>query len=552
VSACGSAVLRRGRLVLGITLALFALPVALDLAVSGPRRSFGYHAADSFYYLTVARNISEHARVSYDGTHATNGFHPLWQLSLGAFYAVVEHLGASEPTILALVLLLNVALIAVALALMARVFARPDGSLTAAFALFPIGAYGALLAPLWLWLGQRIAQEAVQEGALPLYGTLWSYVNGMESACVLLAFSALFHTYVARGALERVTDGVAIGLLLATLTFARLDHVFLPLVLLGAHGVGWVMGAWRGRRRPLAPLLAMVGGFAVPLAAYLANNRIYFGAAMPVSGSLKSTFPLIDASNWVRLRLSIASPVASPVGRTYREAQLVIPVLFALFYLPFVVGLERAGRIIKPVWQAEVGRREQLLLATGAAVTALALYNQLFVALYHQGHWYVPLSTTFCSLVVISVVDRVRTPAWLGAAWLVTVSAASIGCFVHLVRHPGYHSRYADFYFDQAPRLRAFYGAQQPCFFEADDGIFAYATRYPSLSGTGLNLDAEGAQALKQGRLIPLAVERGCGRITSVVYPLSGVLHRDDATRYHFSVEYRDGDIVVFKVDPKT
>lgn len=549
---------RSARLVLGATLALFALPPALDLLVGGARRAFGWFAADAFYYLTVARNVSERGRVSYDGTHGTNGFHPLWQYTLAAFYTVVEHLGARETTILVLVLLGNVALIAAALVLFARVLRRDDGTLTSAFVILPVGAYAVWLLPIWLVQGDRIARDAFQEGALPLYGTLWSYVNGMESAVVLLAFALLFCVYVARGALSRPSDGVAIGLCLAALTFARLDLVFVPLALLAGHGVAWLLR----RGRPLWPFVALVAAFAVPLAAYMAFNKLVYGGAMPVSGSLKSSFPHLDAANWARLKLALTTPLSSPVGRTYREAQIVIPALFALAYVPVVAGVRG--------WRAGVGRREQLLVATGAGVVALALYDQLFVTLYFQGHWYFPLSTTYCALVVISAIDRLRprVPAAARLAWLAVAIAASLAIFFAVVRRPGYHTRYAQFYFEQAPRMRAFYGETPPCFLEVDDGIFAFSTRFPSLSGFGLNLDPEGVRALKHDRLLPFAVARGCGRVTSVVYispenarpgsppslaahVISGVVHRDDATRFDFAVEYRDGDVLVVKVDPK-
>src|SRR4051812_22736993 len=88
-------------LVLGITLSLLCLPIVADLVISGPPRPFGYAAADTFYYLDVARNVARHGSFSFDGEHATNGFHPLWQLVTAALCFVLEHAGVGRGLLLA-------------------------------------------------------------------------------------------------------------------------------------------------------------------------------------------------------------------------------------------------------------------------------------------------------------------------------------------------------------------------------------------------------------------------------------------------------------------
>jgi hypothetical protein len=67
----------RDRVLIGLAAGGVALPPLVDLLWNGWERVFGYFAADSFYYLTVARNIASGSGASFDGEFTTNGFHPL-------------------------------------------------------------------------------------------------------------------------------------------------------------------------------------------------------------------------------------------------------------------------------------------------------------------------------------------------------------------------------------------------------------------------------------------------------------------------------------------
>ena len=65
------------RAIIVVTLLCFCIPVVCDLALSGPSGPFHYFASDTFYYLTVARNIAQLGSATYDQSHLVNGFHPL-------------------------------------------------------------------------------------------------------------------------------------------------------------------------------------------------------------------------------------------------------------------------------------------------------------------------------------------------------------------------------------------------------------------------------------------------------------------------------------------
>src|SRR5438067_1942948 len=89
--------------VLAVTCGEVAGAVLVDL-LSAPRvRPFGYVAADTFYYLSVARNIVDRGSPSMDGIHAVNGFHPLWQLVVSGVYGACSAFGRPDQSVFAIV-----------------------------------------------------------------------------------------------------------------------------------------------------------------------------------------------------------------------------------------------------------------------------------------------------------------------------------------------------------------------------------------------------------------------------------------------------------------
>ncbi|HVI04204.1 MAG TPA: hypothetical protein VM869_36185, partial [Enhygromyxa sp.] len=83
---------------------MFAIPIVVDLAIN-PRRVFGYLVPDVFYYLTIARNHHESGLWSFDGEHATNGYHPLWQWLLSPLWGLIAALDAEAAIFPTLILL---------------------------------------------------------------------------------------------------------------------------------------------------------------------------------------------------------------------------------------------------------------------------------------------------------------------------------------------------------------------------------------------------------------------------------------------------------------
>ena len=113
-----------------VALVLLVVPIAVDLLVSDRRRPFDYASADAFYYLTIARNIAEHASLSFDREHPTNGFQPAWQLALAGTFTAGDRLGFEPHDQLMVALVLGVALIGGALWLLARTLKRSRGEIS--------------------------------------------------------------------------------------------------------------------------------------------------------------------------------------------------------------------------------------------------------------------------------------------------------------------------------------------------------------------------------------------------------------------------------------
>jgi hypothetical protein len=515
------------RTLVWLTIAVFLLPLFVDLAVTGVRWPFGWLASDSFYYLTVARNINAIGKCSFDGERLTNGFHPLWQLLSAGVYAV-----SPESAVLTITVLVNAALIALAIWLLARAF---GDELPPLFALLPVGFYALMVSPLWIF-GERFGMHAtdIDEGWPPLYGTLWSYANGMESSVVIVFFALAAMLYVR----DRDDNKSAtwLGLSLAGMTLGRLDHGMIAATVLGGMFVHALL------RRRVGPVLVAGVAFAVPMALYLAANHHWFHMWLPVSGRLKSSFPRINQHNLDRAWDVIIHPLRQGWYRSYRVYQMVLPVAFA------PVALIRLRK----------GALDRFVAFAAPGVAALGLYNLFYVDLWEQGHWYFPLSTLFVSLVILRLLPRV------GWRWLAPAAAAlCLLMFAKYQHRPPYHQRLADVYFVDAPALRQLYPTP-PKLYEYDDGIVAFSTRFPTLVTKGYTLDPEAFDAFRAGSLTPLALRRGHTRFVTVSYLGLGALNPSSSSdqirdlmripgvpataRWH--LDYRRGSFAVIDVEP--
>jgi hypothetical protein len=496
----------------GLAIALFCLPVLVDLIVHS-RRVFGYLAPDAFYYLTVARNHWQTGQWSFDGEHRTNGYHPLWQWLLSLLYGLVHELGGDEVLLL-IVVIVGVVLIAAALLLLGRALHRAR-RLSPLFVLVVPGFIALVSTPLYQ-PDAEYSWPPLAGDLRPIATTLWSYANGMETPILLFLFAACVLWSVSRPQLATRAQAIGLGLLLLLLTFARLDHGLFAIAVLGS--------VWRDDKpAPHRHARVTCGVFALGISIYLISNQWIYNAPIPVSGVHKSSFPSISTDALSHLSDVLVDRQSRWLGTKMRLTQLLLPPVCALLYL-----------LLQFVLRTDRGRTEALLCWMAVAVLALGAYNTLFVPLSFMGTWYFPLSALFVSLAAITSLDRIALlrRIWAspkGSIVALTLLAVAVTAYFFRAHHrPGYMQEQATFYYDEAPKIRAYYGQQQPKIIEFDDGIVTFATGFPAMSGFSVLLDSEALAAKDEGGLLQVAIGRGYARVASSYYARfrqSEVLH---------------------------
>jgi hypothetical protein len=192
---------------------------------------------DAYYYFVIARNIHDLGLSTFDHQTLTNGYQPLWLLLLLGEYALCHSFDGTQ--------ILELLLLAGALAFLLGALRSKDPAKIAALSFgFVVSVAGFT-------------------------------VNGMESSLLVFCLSALFW------ALERLDartprSAIAIGCLGALAIGARIDSAVFVLPLIAV-----ALPSARSR-------LAALGAIGILGAVYLLANLVLFGAALPVSGEVKS------------------------------------------------------------------------------------------------------------------------------------------------------------------------------------------------------------------------------------------------------------------------
>jgi hypothetical protein len=319
--------------------------------------------------------------------------------------------------------------------------------------------------------------------------------------------------------------------------------------------------AWLRRDAAIArAALAVAVVVGATVGAYLLVNVLYSGRPMPVSGTTKSSFPDPSLANPRDFADLLRGDREFARDRLYRHWPMLLPALVALIWLATRLrGLRRAPAPAPP---DALARYRLALTATAFGVLAMSAYDLLFVSLFNQGWWYLPVSALFVSLAGLEALARVRLPA---AAVVAGAAAASVAVFATLSHPSGYHEGFARFYLDEAPEVRADLRARPPRLLAWEDGIDAYALGFPSMSGTGLMLDGDAWDAWYDGRLLDTALRRGFDRFSSVSYldtdgldastppaelrrRLQPLFGGEDLAPYDFAVEERMGEYVLIRV----
>jgi len=481
--------------ILALTVGLFAWPIFRGLLVNGPKHAFKYLAGDSFYYFAVARNVALTGRFTFDLEHPTNGFHPLWQLWVVVLYKVCSWFSVPDALFPVVVLLSSVCFISVAIYLLGRCFVAAHGRLPVFFLLLPVGVFA-------------LTKLSIQ----PTFGPIWSYADGMESSFVILAYALLLFVMVRPGFLGSASSALVTGVAAAFLCLSRLDHALFTIPLFA--GLALQCLARRDKQRFLLAILAGVP-IMVAMTTYFAINLYYAGSLVPTSGIVKSTYP---DPRWLPLWKDFFSGLQSAEaanGRSFwRTAQILVPMVFA------VAGLLRTGLLLM---QRKLGSFDFALCVSAVFVLLLGTYNWLYVPLWHQGHWYFPLSVVFVSVLTFHALSQYGVFQWLETRgmWLALVPAV---VFVdgYSLEYWGYNHNesYYEFLTEEVAGLKAHYEGQPIKLIEYDDGILCYGTGFPTMSGYLLSSDKETVDhVMKEHKsLLTLAYDRGFDRIATWGY----------------------------------
>jgi len=500
--------------VVGSTVLVFLVPALWDV-LSDPARPYGYLAADAFYYFTIATNWVRFGAPTFDQVHPTNGFHPLWQWLTALCEAAIEGLGHSHLALPGVAVVVGLLLLAASLVLLGRASVK-NGRVSPAFALLPLGAWPLAISPVW-WK----ARDALPSKQMtPLFGTFWNFCNGMESALLIAVFAAVLWFYVQRP-IDTRSRAIVFGLLLGALALARLDHAILAVTIAGVPFAYHLL--MRDARRARLGACTLLAWLAV-LLMYLGYNAATMGAAMPVSGAVKSTFPHPNSSNLEVLRAIPTFGIREAMFRLGRHGSVVVPALLAVAYFTFALRLRRTLELRKPVLRAGHGRFSELMLLTAIGIVGLAAYDVTFVVGYQIGEWYAPVSVLFASLFALQIAERLaerwpsRVGRWLGWVFFLGLHTIGLASFWHLHRQMAWGNDYAVFCLDQAERVIRHYGSEAPRLLSRDDGVVAFGTGFPTTSGMRLAIDPEAARASDEGRFEPLLAERGIDRVTAFHY----------------------------------
>jgi hypothetical protein len=518
-------------LIVSVLIILYSIPIVGDMLINGWPRIFSYFAADVFYYLTVAKNFAKVGMFSFDGIYPTNGFQPLWQLILGLVYSVAAFFNLSEPIILVGIFILCVILISASLVLIAFAMKNYYGQIPASMLILPVGLYAVLM------LGWERR-----------FGTLWSFTNGMETPLLILSFAILFFFFSkGESILNSRKHMLMIGIINGLLTLSRLDHGLLSLMF---YTILLLYELKSNKREQINHLVVSIGVWIVIILLYLIPNRIASGMWLPISGSLKSTFP--NPAPFMDKVYDLIS-----ILRRYREidfgyfiwryAQILIPVFVAL-----PVGIAS----YKKIKSNQAASFDIFIGGLSFFVVLFGFYNFPFVPIFEQGHWYFPISIVFVSLVFIHISRKFLIPknVWLfvGLSLVLTILF-----FTQIFWNPTHNELHRVFFLN-ASEVKGHFEGVDVKMIEFDDGIITYSTDFTALSGFGYSVDKEAARAMEHEQFFDLAYKRGYRYITSLYYfgdrfdystssneisryfsSKLDTFHQKDLSEYSFTVAYK-------------
>ncbi|HMK34238.1 MAG TPA: hypothetical protein VK463_04155 [Desulfomonilaceae bacterium] len=476
------------------------IPPVLGTQRAGTASIFRFFRQDTFYYLSVAAN-SRTGFYTFDGEHATTGFHPLWQAYITKLFELAPPDRTFQIHLVFWVSVVATVLgyILAGLAVYAMTNSKLLGILTVP------GPFNLLFAFVF-----------------PFAGSPWSFMNGMESPLTVLFGGMLFLLvsgyYNAPERLESLKSFyVATGIVLSLMVLSRLDDIFLPV----AFAVCVLIPAGQSVKTRLGRAFLLVLPTALVMCLYIAFNFYHTHMFLPISGVMKAGIALWDNLGALLTTGSLQgigsqfSPVAH-LSNLYRQIQMLFPPVAAILFILIIVNGAAKESL----------RRSVFLISLLVYVIFKALYNFVNVHVNYQGViWYYTYSIlviNFTALVLFSGPYKrfceFRTP-------IKAVSLLAVICYfcanisiISMIPLSGNTLEYN--FWSAGSSIADELQAKDPHvkIVEYEDGIINYALGLPTLHGLGFVLDREAYEAKKRKRMLEHAHQRGYDTIGSLVY----------------------------------
>ncbi len=444
---------RRLSLVFAVTLLAYAAVAIGFYLFSDFRQVLESVPDDVFYFLKTAQSMAQGRGMTFDGIDPTNGFQPLWLFALVPIYWI--HSGEPEAMTRAMLILQVLTLTGIG------------------------------------WLLHVTLRRVLSAAAATIFGLAYVFAivapgaNGMESTMLIGALALLFvfvlnaQPFTRYSALPSLVTGVLLGLVF----LARLDHVFLPLLIFMVGGVLFLFHGER-RREHFWRYLLMGVGFAAVILPYLIHNALYFDGIMPMSGKLKSTFP----------HIALAPKTLKKLG----VAQTSIAVA-ALLYIVNYFRTRRAA-ITPPEHTLRAG-----MAFLGAAIIVHYLHTALFMQWGVFG-WHFIAYNLFLCVLLGDLAWRYRAllaPKLLWAALFVMISAGAAW-----TASTGLEHEYNAASYDAAQWAKQNTPADA-IFAQKDTGTFGYFSERRTINLDGLVNNVNYQDTLRSGMLHEYFANRG-------------------------------------------
>lgn len=378
-SAGGVATLTSGERVLGffiltLTAFLISAPFILSFLKIGERTLFGCFAADTMYYLTIAKNTVLYGFITFNQETVTNGFQPLWQYILVLFQWI---LSPSLENQLLLAFLVNLLLVTLG-------FGAALWGVISYLGLRVAGIMPFLMLPgaFTLFFEPSIGHSAGDSALLYSFSS-WGFVNGMESGVSIAAFGLfLMTTFLRLARADKHARGPEIfsfwpSIWLAAIVLARLDNILLVLSI-ALTILLFDNGDVSRRVRQNAQIFVPVAVFVL---LYMAYNLVTVGVVLPLSGLQKTEFALVG--NFKDTLSLLANYRVGIARRILPMLMFILSGVVMFIYALFEFNEDPS----KEDWRERIFKKYVVMLLSGYLFLK-ATFHFSIVDWPNQGWWY--------------------------------------------------------------------------------------------------------------------------------------------------------------------